>query len=496
VRWYLRRLGRLNLISVLRNVNGTMSVVALSAIWLAMLSPAADASTVGPPTLPEGPTFLPSSSPPISAEEMAAQYAKQEGDSYEDALRRMLIQERMHGLAEELESVLGSRYAGLWLEPATGDVRVGLLSSFDRSTIEESLSRLGLAATNAIVVVKTSRADLEATQYTLERELKSLVASHAASIALSESTNQVVVTLSPRASAADWASVRKLRDAFRTGAYAVGPPLPPANPTPFSNSLATATPQSARLVVADVAVEAGPELHVSAESCGSHDCGLPLRAGVRITSESSSLTRTCSAGFVSWWWSGTQTYFFIMDAGHCIAGEPANAWNAFDQDHSGTKHWIGPHGSWRFGNCCGEPSWQNGQIVIDAAIIEMSYAGYWTNVLQAGPLWMHGWPSGTEWTLNNQAAPVEGEFGCRSGQTTAYTCGKVGSTNVLITYEGGTQVGNLYEVPGACANPGDSGGPFVDGGTALGILSGAGGCTTYYTQANFMTQWFGTTVWY
>ncbi|HWX95226.1 MAG TPA: S1 family peptidase [Solirubrobacteraceae bacterium] len=437
----------------------------------------------------EAPSFVPNSNPPVSPEEMAVQYSRQEGVPYPDAVRRMLIQERVHGLPEELKAAFGAGYAGVWLDQATGEVRVGLISSADRAAAERALASRGLGVAGAVVLARTSLGDLEAAQYTVARELRPLITQGTAKVAIDEAGNRVVVTLAPKASPTDWAYARKLSQAFSQGYDANGPALPPVNPTPLATSQATAGgPQPARRVVATVDVAPGPPLDIETTRCGSQSCGLPLRAGVRIETPS----YLCSAGFVSTWWSGSRTYFFIMDAGHCVHDDPSHKWEAYDQDN-GAWHWIGSHWSWRFGTCCGEPSSQNGLITIDAAIIEMSYASFWTNVLAPGPLWMHGWPSGTEWQLTGQARPVQGEFGCRSGASSSYSCGHATALDVVVGIQGGPEIGNEMEVPGACSSPGDSGGPFVDAGTALGILSAQtiGTCTTFYAKVSDISYWFG-----
>ena len=97
-----------------------------------------------------------------------------------------------------------------------------------------------------------------------------------------------------------------------------------------------------------------------------------------------------------------------------------------------------------------------------------------------------------------------GEFGCRSGNRSSYTCGTITATNTTIGYGGqdglpASTVTNLMEVPGACPVSGDSGGPFVNGGTALGITSGVGeyaggGCAGLFAKVNEITGWFWVTV--
>lgn len=63
---------------------------------------------------------------------------------------------------------------------------------------------------------------------------------------------------------------------------------------------------------------------------------------------------------------------------------------------------------------------------------------------------------------------------CRSGLTTGYRCGYVYSTKQTVNYGGGNIVTGLTRTS-ACAEPGDSGGPFISNGQAQGVLSGGSG---------------------
>lgn len=78
--------------------------------------------------------------------------------------------------------------------------------------------------------------------------------------------------------------------------------------------------------------------------------------------------------------------------------------------------------------------------------------------------------------------PVGGSV-CRMGSTTGWHCGVVQAKNVSVSYPQGT-VNGLTRTT-VCAEPGDTGGPFVSGGSAQGItLGGSGNCssggTTYF----------------
>ncbi|ARZ70863.1 streptogrisin [Streptomyces albireticuli] len=90
---------------------------------------------------------------------------------------------------------------------------------------------------------------------------------------------------------------------------------------------------------------------------------------------------------------------------------------------------------------------------------------------------------GTTQPVTTAREAAVGETVRRSGSTTGVRSGVVKRTGVTVTYPEGRVTG-LTETS-ACAEPGDSGGPFFAGGDALGLLSGgsgdcAAGGTTYF----------------
>jgi streptogrisin C len=86
---------------------------------------------------------------------------------------------------------------------------------------------------------------------------------------------------------------------------------------------------------------------------------------------------------------------------------------------------------------------------------------------------------------------------CRSGSTTGWHCGTVRQHDTSVSYAEGT-VDGLTETT-VCAEPGDSGGPFVAGVQAQGTTSGGsgdctGGGTTFYQPVNPLLSAFGLTL--
>ncbi|WP_153182600.1 carbohydrate-binding protein, partial [Streptomyces sp. E2N166] len=86
---------------------------------------------------------------------------------------------------------------------------------------------------------------------------------------------------------------------------------------------------------------------------------------------------------------------------------------------------------------------------------------------------------------------------CRSGSTTGWHCGTVQQHDTSVSYPQGTVDGLTGTT--VCAEPGDSGGPFVAGAQAQGTTSGgsgdcANGGTTFYQPINPLLSDFGLTL--
>ncbi|MGC0334492.1 streptogrisin C [Streptomyces sp. SAI-170] len=86
---------------------------------------------------------------------------------------------------------------------------------------------------------------------------------------------------------------------------------------------------------------------------------------------------------------------------------------------------------------------------------------------------------------------------CRSGSTSGWHCGTIERENATVTYEEGTV--NGLTATTVCGEPGDSGGPYVAGAQAQGVLSGGSGdCTsggtTFFQPINPLLSDFGLTL--
>lgn len=152
----------------------------------------------------------------------------------------------------------------------------------------------------------------------------------------------------------------------------------------------------------------------------------------------------CSLGF-------TTTGNTGVTAGHCTAGIP--------------QWWEG---------CCGGGYYGPSVAVSfpgnDFGLIRNDGGRY-----QGGAVYLYNGGFQDIWTAAN---PYPGLGVCKSGSTSGLTCGQVYQVGVTICYAQGC-VGDMAQ-SNAYAAPGDSGGSWFSGGTAVGLTSGGGGGWTYF----------------
>ncbi|MFC5288948.1 S1 family peptidase [Actinokineospora guangxiensis] len=180
----------------------------------------------------------------------------------------------------------------------------------------------------------------------------------------------------------------------------------------------------------------------------------------------------CSVGFNARNASGTR---YVITAGHCTElGGTVN----------GVGGVIGPVAGTSFpGN--------------DYGIIRV------TNAAAVSTPLVDRYSSGSDVTVIGKEVVQVGQRICRSGSTTQWRCGTVQAFNQSVNYGGGDIVTGLTRT-NACAQPGDSGGPYVSFPTgttvqAQGVLSGgSGNCstggTTFFQPVNEILTAYGLTL--
>ncbi|CAL9648975.1 carbohydrate-binding protein [Streptomyces sp. enrichment culture] len=104
---------------------------------------------------------------------------------------------------------------------------------------------------------------------------------------------------------------------------------------------------------------------------------------------------------------------------------------------------------------------------------------------------------GQEVQVTGSVQALVGASVCRSGSTTGWHCGTIEQHGTSVSYPQG-RVDGLTRTT-VCAEPGDSGGPYVAGAQAQGVTSGGsgdctGGGTTFYQPVNPVLADFGLTL--
>lgn len=107
--------------------------------------------------------------------------------------------------------------------------------------------------------------------------------------------------------------------------------------------------------------------------------------------------------------------------------------------------------------------------------------------------WVNNYAGGNVAVAGSHEAAV-GSSICRSGRTTGWRCGTVQAKNVTMNYSGSLVYGLTQT--SACAEGGDSGGPYISGDQAQGVTSGAAGnCssggTTFFQPVNEILGAYG-----
>ncbi|MGC5343046.1 S1 family peptidase [Streptomyces sp. DT24] len=156
----------------------------------------------------------------------------------------------------------------------------------------------------------------------------------------------------------------------------------------------------------------------------------------------------CSVGYGAHDASGKQ---YLVTAGHCVENLPVLSYN-------GAR--FAKATSTRF--AVGSRSVDMGVATIDSGNSIATAVGTWGN--------------GGNVAVKGSKRASSGAALCKSGQTTGWTCGKVNSYNVSVTYtdaHGGpdTVVTGLGS-SSVCTEGGDSGGAYISGNQGQGMTSG------------------------
>jgi hypothetical protein len=356
--------------------------------------------------------------------------AADRGISTAEAAIRISWQDKAPALADQLRTLLGAQYGGLWIDPANGDrIKVGIAGSHtNTASIRNAAASHGLAGAVDTVQVSTSISTLESINETLANTL--------------DRVNQD----------AAW----PLSAGLRPDINAVELDAPPAAQlTITQQSLVNATAARFGAAIRIVTVQTKPQ----ARSCRYPYCDPALRGGIRINNSGFG----CTGAFIAR--SRIDGKFYQFTAGHCAAAASDN-WSTHFAD--GSTHIIGPVHNHVFSGSG------------DMAILTVNNPSGWNPQPWVFVTASADTTRNESYSINADSGSTVGMRICTTGGFLGHSdCGTVTQLGVTATYEGVT----VHDLGRGtfCGTAGDSGAPMYASHTAYGLqVAGFSACDSLY----------------
>jgi trypsin-like peptidase len=335
-------------------------------------------------------------------------------------------------LRGRMEAALDEAFGGIWFEPSTAQVHVGVTSAASGSLAEAVAARIGLSEVVTETPVDSTWAQLDAAHERLDRRLGDLFARGEVTTSIAPDLNAVKVELGS-------AVPHHRRVALNEEASAAG----------VEAAISTAASPRIGLIPQARCVKFLPD---------KANCDKPIVAGVTIQGPNGGL---CSAGpavilqDLSTAAKSTATY--ILTAGHCIGeeGGVGKEWSAYDKTAAKPTP-IGKAVEVLHGKA----------VEYDVGVIKVDNPGNWVN---AGDTPVN--PGIAYWDPKNEVDPVAvtSQGGkpilmtklCVSGQSSGLSCGgTVAGEDTTVTRADGSKVKELIEMKGFTTAKGTSGAPW------------------------------------
>jgi hypothetical protein len=365
-------------------------------------------------------------------------------------------------LAHRLEVALGGEFGGIWFEPRTAQVHVGVTSAASRRGAEALAARAGLAESVTETPVGATWDQLESAQHRWNRRLEDLFERGEVTTALSAERNSVEVELASSVPSARRAALRREAAAdgigviltvaskahldlepmtrcatFKAGAANCEPPI-----------VAGVSIDGAKGAVAaeEFEEEEGKEFLEDEPEYNEYEQG---KKQARCTASPPAILRNPAN-------AAEATQIYLLTAGHCInekkgGGGVGKAWAAYDK--GGKEHEIGPAATYL------DERWDIGVIEVNTTFWAKAHSP--TPVSPTIAAW-NKTAASDPFPVILQITPVEKTNTCMSGQISAIVCGTIIDTNKTIKskVKGAPKFEKLVEVQGVTTQKGDSGAPW------------------------------------
>lgn len=342
----------------------------------------------------------------------ASQLARDYRVSEAEATRRISRQESQLRLAGDLREKFSKRFGGAWIDQKNqGKLIVALTGS---SSGERTVTA------NKVAAAATASGLADTTTVTVPRAESEL--------------EDIQEEIARRISAANKGARNGLQSFVDIKANSVQIDLPEGKKlTPAQQAVVQwATKRYTK------AVRLGTYKHPSVPLyCGDqYACDPPLRSGVAVYMGGG----RCTSAFMTY--SGSS--YYMLTAGHCAE----MGYSFYVPTYSYGNQYVGSAAGYDFG------------YYGDSAVVRIEDSGWWQP---------RGWVF-PQTSIRSYGTDYVGQYVCKEGSTTGYTCGEVTQTNATVYYPGRTLTGMTWST--ACVAAGDSGSGVYYGSLAYGILSG------------------------
>lgn len=339
-------------------------------------------------------------------------------------------------LSAKLEAALGGDFGGVWFEPATAQLYVGVTSAQARLNAEAVAAQAGLSEDVVETRVSSSWPQLEAAQERWSHRLADLFERGEVSTGLVAESNSLDVMLSSSVP-----TVRRQALERAAAGASVGVEIEAATPADLRAAKGARCLKFEKFkAFCDPTIVAGTGMDGPKPEKGSR---ATCTAGPAV------ITKTPTTKS-----EATDTY--LLTAGHCIesAGGSALSWFGYNKEGEPKgENEIGPAGVFL-----------NGETDVGIILIEKTYWARANNIIPVIPT-VAQWSAAAEvepTAVESQGKPAAKGKTCLSGQRSGKVCGEIKATGVEFKFEGEpVATKNLVEVElTGKAGKGDSGGPF------------------------------------
>jgi hypothetical protein len=348
-------------------------------------------------------------------------------------------------LPNRLKAAMAGAFAGVWFEPATAQLHVGVTSSAGGRRADGVATGANLAANVTTTPVRSTWAQLLAVQNQWDSKLVKLFTRGQVQTGLEPQHNAVAVTLNSSVPAPERAAIER--------------------------EASTASVNVIVTVVPSRDLEAAPRAETKCKNFVTFEayCDKPVTSGVtikgKITCKEEPLNEVgnsyyksqkeceeravvgkegkwlreipfCTAGPLAAQLEKREWY--VLTAGHCITEEKENWWALNTKAEEGV---IGPTKAFSFGVKIGEKGATECGGKCDGGDygqISIEQPGAWSGPNANNPVFAvtAEWKKKEEksYPVKAVAAPLVGVIDCHEGQSSGESCGKIEALNVTIPY--------------------------------------------------------------